>query len=272
MKKRIIAVAALAAMLSLTACSERENSDNKTEEATEATTVAEATVDESAEAEAADAVTTEIATTEKVTTEAVTEAAFKPVEGLSDKYADTHTMGFSYNGQVFKLGEATVQQLLDSGLEMESKDLEEDKVRHGSIEVQVNDSAKLTIKFEPNVGERSAPPAECILISMTLTCKKDVEIGDHSIQANINGMKEDDAIKFGFPFDLTKEELVANSGEPDEKKEAGALKMMSYYYTGSSLLQPDKDDRITECRFAFDGNTLYSYSANCDKQDRDNDD
>ena len=262
-------------MLGLTACGEAEKSDDKTEKTVETTTVEETTVEESAEEEATDAVTTEIVTAEEVTTEAAAEAGFKPVEGLSDRYADTHTMGFSYNGQVFRLGEATVQDLLNAGIEMESKDLDDEKIASYddvSVKISLNDSAKLSLKFEPNNGANSVPPAECVLRSLKLTCEKNVEVGDHTVKVDINGMKEDDQIQFGFPLDLKPEELVANSGEPEETKVAGALQMTSYYYRGSSLLCPDKDDYITECRFIFDGETLYSYSADCNKQDRDKDD
>ena len=251
MKKQIIA-AAIVAMLGLTACGEGEKAEKKeTEKATQATTAAEITT-EATEAE------TEDSTTEKITTE----AAFKPVEGLSERYADTQTMGFSYNGQVFRLGEATVQQLVDAGIEFDPKDLERSYSNGDEIEakIQMGGSAKLTIQCKP-FGTYSAASAECVLSSLDLSGMDNVKVSDTGVEiGSPDAMKDENSgVKFNFPLDLTAEELVANSGEPAYIKSTS-----TYVYEGPSLFKPDKDNRITRCRFVFDNGVFFRYHAEAD--------
>lgn len=40
---------------------------------------------------------------------------FVPVAGLSENYADLENRSFAYNGQIFTLGESTLQDLIDGG-------------------------------------------------------------------------------------------------------------------------------------------------------------
>ncbi|SHM47435.1 hypothetical protein [Ruminococcus flavefaciens] len=232
MKKQFIAAALIAALV-LTACGESKTSEKTSEKATEATTTAEATEAKEAETEA-----TETAT------EAVTEAAV-PTE-LSDKYVDFNNMSFKYNGHLMTLGVSTLQDFLDAGLEPKDN---YDKVWkesfHGSpheagcaIEYTVslgNSEAYCNLYF-CNLKEEGTPMKDCVLCYISYDGSKlDKKNGEYC-----NGFE------FAFPYNLTADELTANSGEPTYKKGENG-----FFYTETSTVFTDEERSIV---FSFDNN------------------
>ena len=222
MKKQFIA-AALIAALGLTACGEAKTSEKTSEKATEATTTAEAT---------------------ETATEAVTEAAV-PTE-LSDKYVDFNNMSFKYNGHLMTLGVSTLQDFLDAGLEPKDN---YDKVWKESFHGDP-DEAGCAIDYKIsglsisgihlyfcNLKEEGTPMKDCVLCYVYYgECKTDKEKGAYS-----------NNFEFSFPYNLTADELTANSGEPTYKKgEAG------FFYTETSTVFTDEERSIG---FSFDNNT-----------------
>lgn len=225
MKKQFIA-AALIAALGLTACGEAKTSEKTSEKATEAATTAE--------------ITTEAAK-EEITTEAVTEAAV-PTE-LSDKYVDFNNMSFKYNGHLMTLGVSTLQDFLDAGLEPKDN---YDKVWKESFHGDP-DEAGCAIDYKIsglsisgihlyfcNLKEEGTPMKDCVLCYVYYgECKTDKEKGAYS-----------NNFEFSFPYNLTADELVANSGEPTFKKSENA-----FNYTETSTVFTDEERSIA---FSFD--------------------
>ena len=230
MKKQFIA-AALIAALGLTACGEAKTSEKTSEKATEAATTAE--------------ITTEAATTEEITTEAATEAAV-PTE-LSDKYVDLNNMSFKYNGHLMTLGVSTLQDFLDAGLEPEDN---YDKVWKESFHgdpheagcaIEYNISGKVLYGgvnlYFCNLKEEGTPMKDCVLCYVYYgENKTDKEKGAYS-----------NNFEFSFPYNLTADELTANSGEPTYKKGENR-----FFYTETSTVFTDEERSIA---FSFDNNT-----------------
>lgn len=208
MKKQILA-AALVAMLGLTACGESEKSDNKTENTTEATTAAE---------------TTEAAATEEITPEAATVAV--PTE-LSDKYADLDNRSFKYDGHLYTVGVSTLQDFLDNGVEFESSDnwdkmwdeefSGQTQYRSFECEIKVRGWNQFKLYFFKTT-DHAIPMRECVLGEVDATILN-YEVGSEAYSQ----------AEFAFPWAMTPDELVANSGEPTYKDGNGMGQ--DYFYT-----------------------------------------
>lgn len=224
MKKQFIA-AALIAALGLTACGEAKTSEKASEKAPEATKAAE--------------VTTEAA--EEITTEAATEAAV-PTE-LSDKYVDFNNMSFKYNGHLMTLGVSTLQDFLDAGLEPKDN---YDKVWkesfHGNpheagcaIDYKISGLSISGIHlYFCNLKEEGTPMKDCVLCHVSYNENKtDKENGAYS-----------NNFEFSFPYNLTADELTANSGEPTFKESENI-----FNYTETSTVFTDEERSIV---FSFD--------------------
>jgi len=231
MKKQFIA-AALIAALGLTACGEAKTSEKTSEKATEATKAAEVTTE----------ATTEAATTAEITTEAITEAAV-PTE-LSDKYVDFNNMSFKYNGHLMTLGVSTLQDFLDAGLEPKDN---YDKVwkNHfygdphvAGCAIEYNISGKVLFGgvdlYFCNLKEEGTPMKDCVLCYVNYgENKTDKENGAYS-----------NNFEFSFPYNLTADELTANSGEPTYKEGENG-----FFYTETSTVFTDEERSIV---FSFD--------------------
>ena len=200
MKKQFIA-AALIAALGLTACGEAKTSEKTSEKATEATKAAEVTT------EAA----TEAATTAEITTEAATEAAV-PTE-LSDKYADLDNRSFMYDGHLYTLGVSTLHDMLDNCVEFTETD-NYDKIWTKQLKGQVNygtfdctvANSRLQFTFG-NPMKTEIPMKDCIICQVIYP----------DFESAIKRGDNDTKLQFAFPYTLTKDELIANSGEPTAK-------------------------------------------------------
>ena len=210
MKKQVIAVLAVAAMLGLTACGESEKNDNKVDNAIDVT-VSEDALKDDATKEAAIEAETEVVT--EVETVAV------PTE-LSDKYADLDNRSFKYNGHLYTLGVSTLQDFLDNGVEFTSSD-NWDKMwsddfygryPQGSFECDVEVGSSrgnhLTLSFIKR--DISIPMRECILGKVWYTGYDDEKASDFYTQP-----------EFAFPRTMKPDELIANSGEPTYIEESG---------------------------------------------------
>ena len=268
MKKKLIAVS-LIAMLSLASCGQdagvsdtSSKEETTTEAVTEEVTTEETTTEEATTEEA----TTESAaeTTTEESTEATTEADkdedaekkssdAKPVEGLSDKYADLDNRSFAYKGKVFTVGVSTFQDLIDGGLDFKEKDLanKENNVNpNHSTEwyvIDLSDYAHLQVQFT-NVSDEAMTEKELPLQYLrwyTIYVPRfDDEERNADIKADLE--KASEVVQFSFPLTLTKDELLANSPDYTEYKEG--FNQYNYkvdstkYYRGSGYeFQFDKD-------------------------------
>ncbi len=238
-------VAAIAVLLSFTACGTTENSDT-TENETVQTTEAETTVSETEEVTEAAEDTTEEAT-ESATEEtavATEPEEFTPVAGLSENYADLENRCFAYNGQIFTLGESTLQDLIDGGIPFSENELNNignnvnKNYETSDYTVRINDYVSMQFSFM-NITEANITEAECLLSTVRwyslYVPQPDYEDSrNEEIISAINDAAN--YVCFSFPLTLTKEQLLENNSEPTEKDEYNNVdyEVDSEVYMGSS--------------------------------------
>lgn len=256
MKKKLLAIA-LVAMMGLTACGKSESSEKEKSEKkkTETTTEAETTTEE----ETTEAETT---TTEEVTTEAVTtteksddkdedkdkdekKSDSKPAEGLSENYADLDNRSFAYDGKVFKVGENTLQDLVDAGVPFKENDaanFDNNVNKNHSTAwytIKVSDYSSLQFQFS-NYTDSNLKEKECVLsyarwFTIYTPLSTFEEDRNKDIAADLD--KAAEVVSFAFPITLKKDELLAKCPEPTEQKEnmnSVLYKVDSTVYYGSS--------------------------------------
>lgn len=260
MKRKLLAIA-LVAMMGLTACgksesSEKEKSDkNENETTTEAeTTTEEETTEAETTTTAAEEVTTEAETTTEKSDDADKDkdekkeekkSDAKPVEGLSEKYADLDNRSFAYKGKVFTVGVNTLQDLVDAGVPFKESDAAnfDNNVNknHSTAWYTIDISHYSHLQFEfSNYTDGNLKEKECVLSYARwysiYTPRKDFdEDRNKDIIADLDEAAE--VVSFSFPITLTKADLLANSPEPSEQKEAMnsvLYKVDSTVYYGSS--------------------------------------
>ena len=276
MKMKILTAAVIAAMLTLTACGETDKASTTSEKPAETTTTAAASEEVTTEAvteevttETTPAVETTVTTTTEATTttKAVTtppepeKEEFKLAEGLSEKYVDFDNMAIEYNGHIFRLGEATVQDFLDAGVELVTDDdLEDDYVAdHETVDARVNITGSISAKlsFDRWHGHTAR---ECVLkyFSVVLLNYPGERItygtnyGEGMVHSNI-------------PLHLKTSELIENSGEPAERRTGSFSGSTVYEYTAPSLYLPDRDDRGSEISFIFYNGDLVEFHMCADE-------
>ena len=177
MKKKLLAIA-LVAMMGLTACGKSESSEKSEKKKTETTTEAETTTEE--ETTEAETTTTEEATTEAVTTTEKSDEKDedkdkdekksdpKPVEGLSENYADLDNRSFAYDGKVFTVGENTLQDLVDAGVpfkESDAANFDNNVNKNHSTawySIKISDYSSLQFQFS-NYTDSNLKEKECVL-------------------------------------------------------------------------------------------------------------
>ena len=269
--------ATLAAILCLTACGDADtktSSESKADTTTTAATeeVTTEAVTEEVTSETTPAVETTVTTTEATTTTSATTTTvpapaepekeeFKLAEGLSEKYVDFDNMAIEYNGHIFRLGEATVQDFLDAGVELVTDDdLEDDYVAdHETVDAHVNITGSISAKlsFDRWHGHTAR---ECVLnyFSVVLLNYPGERItygtnyGEGMVHSNI-------------PLRLKKNELIENSGEPAERRTGSFSGSTVYEYTAPSLYLPDRDDRGSEISFIFYNGDLVEFHMCADE-------
>lgn len=200
MKKQFIA-AALIAALGLTACGEAKTSEKTSKKTTEAATTAETT----------EADETEVVIIEELTTDPVKVTSLPT--GLSDKYADLDNRSFIYDGHLYKLGVSTLQDMLDNGVEFTKTD-NYDKIWTKQLKGQANYGtfdctvANSSLQFTfGNPMKTEIPMKDCIICQVIY----------NDFESSIKRGDNDTKLQFAFPYSLTKDELITNSGEPTAK-------------------------------------------------------
>lgn len=248
MKKKAL-VAAIAVLMSFTACGKTEDSgssESKVESATETEAVTEAeSVIETESATEAETLSEAAATDES--SEADKSAGtenFTPVEGLSDNYADLENRSFAYNGKIFTLGKNTLQDLIDGGIPFKENDLNNSgnnvNKNHetASYNVDVNDWVHMQFDFL-NTTDTNITEAECLLSSVrwytnAVPLPKYDDSRNDLITENLDAATK--IVGFAFPLTLTKEQLLANNSNPTEETKFNHVtyKIDSEVYMGSS--------------------------------------
>ncbi|WP_049962629.1 hypothetical protein [Ruminococcus sp. HUN007] len=252
MKKSIICAALISSMLTVTACGPAQNIDVTDEkyDAAEETTAAE-TTEETTEATTEETTAETTAETTEATTEATTEvsavtetsetsvsgvtevsgdeqkaeeaaADISPVEGFSSTYADLDNRCFAYKGKLFKLGEATFQDLIDAGVPFKKDDVANadnnlSKNRETSwYTADITQYTHLQFTFgnftDDNIKEKDAVLDYVRWYSIyTPRASFDAE-RNADIEADIAESAK--SVSFAFPLTLKKADLFANSGTP----------------------------------------------------------
>lgn len=149
------------------------------------------------------------------------------VDGLSDIYADLDNRSFILDGHLYTLGVSTLQDMIDNGVEFtnaaDAGNNIEPNYSSNSFKVELGEYNTLQV-YVGNYTDENKIMSECPLCEVYLPIDLDKE-GNERIQ-------------FAFPFDITEEELVANSGEPTEKDEYvsddGKWHNNTYEYTRDS--------------------------------------
>lgn len=286
MKKTLIAVS-LIATLGLTSCGISFNSENTstTEKTTEATTEEETTEETSEDAtedttkksrkdkeattEASTEDTTEKTTdkedtTKEDTTKASSSAAdVKPVEGLSENYADLENRSFAYNGKVFTLGESTLQDLIDGGVPFKESDLnnKDNNVNknHSTsyYNVDITDFSHLQVDFT-NFTDGNLSEKECVL---TTARWYSIYVPNSSYDDKRNADIEDDLaeaqtiIQFAFPITMKKSELLEKcpDGEADDYNNVDYKIDSTKYYgkSGYHFEFSDDSDQLEDVSISY---------------------
>lgn len=216
-----------------TGCGASETPDSPVE--TTATTEAETTeavTETEAETEQTD-VETEVETTAEEATEAAeTTTAKASVDSSSDGlWADFDRMTFSVNGKTYTLGETTLQEMIDDGVPFE-----EDDLANAGNNVNPNYESS---SFNITLGEYAF--AQVRVLNDTSENKPANECYIDSIYMPVDLEQPQDILQFNFPFTMTKEDLLANSGEPEDpdniyvyESEDGSYKSESFTYRKES--------------------------------------
>lgn len=145
---------------------------------------------------------------------------FIPVAGLSEDYADLEKRCFAYKGQIFILGESTLQDLIDGGIPFDESDLNNSgnnvnkNYETSRYRARINDYVSLQFTFI-NITESNISEAECLLDNVRFyTLYVPQPDYEDSMNEEITALISDaqDQVCFSFPLTLTKEQLLENNG------------------------------------------------------------
>lgn len=145
---------------------------------------------------------------------------FTPVAGLSEDYADLEKRCFAYKGQVFTLGESTLQDLIDGGIPFKENDLNNSgnnvnkNYETSTYNANINNFVTLQFSFI-NITDSNISEAECLLHSVRFyTLYVPQPDYEDSFNEEIIGFINDAQVQvcFSFPLTLTKEQLLENNG------------------------------------------------------------
>lgn len=219
--------AVVAVIFGLTACggngkeTDRESGNQSVEESVE-TQSSETQSSETFESEVTQS--TEVETTASEAGAATESEEFIPVAGLSENYADLEKRCFAYNGQIFTLGESTLQDLVDGGIPFRENDLNNvgnnvnSNYNTSRYTVEINDDVRMQFQFA-NTTDTNLTEAECLLSSVrwySIYVPKPnyEESRNEEIVTNINDAGN--SVCFSFPLTLTKEQLLENNSDATE--------------------------------------------------------
>lgn len=253
-KKPGVILITAAVICLVTACGMR-GTEWKTEESveTESSRTSEPDVVQSTEPEPAeseptvsDADDTDSSDKESSQTADAAETAepFTPVEGLSEDYADLEKRCFAYKGQIFTLGESTLQDLIDGGIPFNENELNNignnvnRNYETARYTVEINDYVSMQFSFI-NITESNISEAECLLhrVRWYSIFVPQPDYGDSMNEEIIESISDaQNQVCFSFPLTLTKEQLLENNGNATEIDEYNYVKYLidSEVYMGNS--------------------------------------
>lgn len=195
----------IAASCVLTGCGNKEaggsgRGDSETSAATEAETTEEATTEEATEE------TTEAET--EATTEAETEEATEKAEPITSdtKWVDFDNMTFTVNGKTYKLGETTLQDMIDDGVPFDENDI-------ANAGNNVNPNYE-TPSFDIVLGEYKF--AQVSGLNDTSENKPASECYISEVYMPVDLEEPQDILEFNFPLNITIDDLITNSGKPED--------------------------------------------------------
>ena len=213
----ILAFSIAGSVFALSGCSSDDRDDSRSDETEEEV--------EEKEEEETTTTTTEAETSEEVTEETTTaivapseeepavDVGFVHAEGLSDIYADLDNRSFVLNGHLITLGVTTFGEMYDMGFTFKNYDEERlaeevgpasdaDDDVHGSL--QIEGGGGISCDFM-NLTGSTVTKRDCVLTHVSIVL--DGSAADSSVGCELH---------LAFPFDMTREDLIANSGEPTE--------------------------------------------------------
>ena len=132
-------------------------------------------------------------------------AATTPVDPNAKPYVNWDEMNFYVNGKKFTLGKTTLQDMIDAGVPFDPEDIENagNNVKSNSesecFRIVIDDYYYVRVYFM-NDTENGKPAKDCFA---------------HEVSFNIRD--EQNVVSFDFPLDLTIDQLVANSGMPEDE-------------------------------------------------------
>lgn len=145
---------------------------------------------------------------------------------LNEKYVDFSNMSFAYKGKKYTIGETSIQNCLDNGIEFRDVTEEDlNEVNGGGFERYLAYTANIDNQTFTTVlmNFSSYSPDEEILVRES----KLSGIDFYAINKDILNKY----FKFSFSLDLTPEELIENSGEPTEITSNEDSDYEYYYYS-----------------------------------------
>ena len=126
------------------------------------------------------------------------------------KYVDFDDMSFWVNGQQFTLGVNTLQDMIEAGVVFDAEDLEDAEnnlrknLRSETFKFSISAHGYATVRVI-NATDKGKRLADCVL------CRIYVSFYDHPEEIG------DSILSFAFPMSMTKDKLLENAGEPDDK-------------------------------------------------------
>ena len=139
-------------------------------------------------------------------TEATTAATTRGASVINGTIVNFDEMNFYVNGKKFTLGQSTLQDMIDAGVPFDESDLQ-----NAGNNVKSNSGSDV---FKIVLGDYYY--ARVYFMNDTEDGKAAKDCFAQEITISIDNDKAQDILTFDFPFSFTMEELIANSGDPNE--------------------------------------------------------
>lgn len=191
--------------------------------------------------------------TEEPTAEPTEEPTPEPTEAPAPAadvlYVNFETMHFYINGVEFVLGKTTLQEMIDAGVPFRASDLE-----NAENNLSKNYQSQ---GFRIDLGEYYS--AQVYVFNDTDAGKKMCDCYVNEIYLPINTNIDQDILSFDFPLNMTMEELIKNSGEPDENRHYDGD---NGYYSDTLTYTHESEKYLLDSKFQFEfqnGELKYIY-------------
>lgn len=138
-----------------------------------------------------------------------TETAASEKINLGDKYVDLDNRSFAINGKIYTLGKTTLQEMIDDGVPFDEND-----IANANNNLNKNHESE---SFDINLGKYYSAQVRVINDS-----DENQKIADCKISQIYLPVKEDqeqNIIEFAFPLTVSREEIIANAGEPTDQSD-----------------------------------------------------